>query len=1035
MKHMFTHLLPLVAGLLLHSLFTQAQAIDFPGVPSGLTQPTALPASALRHALPSTGKASATQLPKLPVSATSRASRAVRLGATGSQAQASGAVSEQWVARYTTPDNSYDVATGTAVDAVGNVYVTGYSFQDASNHVSYDYLTIKYSAEGAKRWEARYSGSANGDEVAKAIAVDTAGNVYVTGSSYNGTNYDYATVKYDGASGQQLWAARYDGAANSDDLATSLAVDAAGNVLVTGASYNGPTTSYDYVTVKYSSVGAQLWTTRYSGSGASDELPTTLAVDTSGNVYVTGNAYAGNQGDYLTLKYSTAGGQPLWVARYNGPASGYDLVRDLAVDAAGNVVVTGTSDNGSSYDYATVRYSSSGQQLWAARYNGAGNSYDEATGVAVDAAGNVAVTGFADVGGGNWDYVTLMYEAASGQPLWQARYNGSDSSYEEAKDVVVDAAGNVAVTGRSYNSAGQSEYATVKYAGASGQPLWASRYSGATAGDEQAVSLAVDAGGNVVVTGISNTSSIDADYATLKYAAASGQQLWEARYTSAQTISHAIQATDMAVDAAGNVVVTGHPPTTVGSSYYATVKYSASGQKLWEARYASGFISNNSLAVDVDAAGNVYIAGSFNYEYTTIKYDGASGQQLWVRRYFPGGINRGNYVTDLAVDAAGNAYVTGASVMGITTGYDYATIKYSPTGERLWAMRHVSARNDIPSSLTLDVAGNAYVTGISYSEQFNRIECITIKYSPNGQQQWIARYNDPLREDKLTAIAVDAVGNVYVTGSSTLKYSPGGELLWTAQYFADGTALAIDAVGNVLVTGTGYLDANVSQGVWVTAKCDGATGHRLWQVFNGPGNTTDQAVDMALDAAGDVYVTGISVDGSTDYNTIKYAGSSGQVLWKTSDNSPSISSNRPVRVVVDAAGSVYVAGTTFANPSDPDYLTIKYSQSSRPASAAVLATARPALAASRSNVQELAVYPNPAAGLASVSFRPVQGGRAQVVVYNQLGQQMAILYEGTVHKGQFYELPLHSWKLPAGLYTCSLLVDGQRETVRLLVTQ
>jgi hypothetical protein len=62
-------------------------------------------------------------------------------------------------------------------------------------------------------------------------------------------------------------------------------------------------------------------------------------------------------------------------------------------------------------------------------------------------------------------------------------------------------------------------------------------------------------------------------------------------------------------------------------------------------------------------------------------------------------------------------------------------------------------------------------------------------------------------------------------------------------------------------------------------------------------------------------------------------------------------------------------------------------------------------------------------------------GPAQVLVYNQLGQQVTSLYEGTVRKGQHYELPLHSQKLAPGLYTCSLLVAGQRETVRVVVAR
>ena len=1053
MKQSFTCLLPLAAGLLFVVPTTQAQTRPTPvSVKKQKPQPAQaqeflLPpgARALHHALPKGTSVVSKRI------ATKQLAQGTQVTISKStQAAAAGPVSEAWAARYSGPTASYDLASATTTDAEGNVYVTGTASSVLS--IDYDYVTVKYSASGQELWTARYNGSGSSDDVPKGIAVDAAGNVYVTGGSFGRTgNYGYATVKYD-PSGQQLWAARYDGGANSDDLATSLALDAAGNVYVTGASYNGPTTSYDYVTVKYSTVGAQLWTARYNGSGASDELPTTLALDGSGNVYVTGNAYSGNQGDYLTLKYSTTG-QQQWAARYNGPASGYDLARDLAVDAAGNVAVTGTSDNGSSYDYATVRYSTTGQQLWAARYNGGGNSYDEATGVALDAAGNVAVTGFADVGSGNWDYVTLKYGSTSGQPLWEARYNGSDSSYEEAKDVAVDAAGNVAVTGRSFNNSGQSDYATVKYAAASGQQLWASRYNSPAAGDEQAVSLAVDATGNVAVTGISNTSSIDSDYATLKYDATSGQPLWEARYTDALAINNDDQAKDIAVDAAGNVYVTGSSAGS-GSRYdYATIKYSASGAKLWEARYdGPGDSFDTAISVAVDAAGNVYVTGTSNSDYATIKYS-PTGQELWVARY-NGSANTMDNPNEVAVDAAGNVYVTGFSI-GTGTSYDYATIKYSPTGQELWVARYngSGASNDQASALAVDAEGSVYVTGATYG----RFDYLTVKYSASGQQLWEAPYSGVGNGNgTATDIAVDASGNVLVTGQSigttgsydyaTVKYNAyTGQQLWAARYNGPGNRsdqaakLAVDpATGHVYVTGRSYSGSAFSSSDYATLKYDATTGQQLWVArYNGPGSGVDVATAVALDAAGNAYVTGYSDNTSSsesyDYATLKYDATTGQQLWDIRYDGAPDRVDQANGLAVDAAGNVYVTGSSYSLYVNTDFATIKYVQTSATASAGLVAATKSALATG-SNRQELAVYPNPAAGQASVSFRPVLDGLAQVRVYNQLGQQVASLYEGTVRKGQHYELPLNSQKLAPGLYTCSLLVNDQRETVRLVLT-
>ena len=200
-------------------------------------------------------------------------------------------------------------------------------------------------AQVSELWVARYDESGNED--ARAIAIDSQGNVYVTGFSGG----DYATVKYD-ANGNQLWVARYNGSANSQDKAEALAVDSQGNVYVTGASY-GDGTNMDYATVKYDANGNQLWVARYNEPSDADDFATALAVDSQGSVYVTG--FSGDPSDYATVKYDANGNQ-LWVARYNGASNGEDVATALTVDSQGNVYVTGFSASSETFDYATVKY-------------------------------------------------------------------------------------------------------------------------------------------------------------------------------------------------------------------------------------------------------------------------------------------------------------------------------------------------------------------------------------------------------------------------------------------------------------------------------------------------------------------------------------------------------------------------------------------------------------------------------------------------------------------------------------------------------
>jgi hypothetical protein len=239
-----------------------------------------------------------------------------------------------------------------------------------------------------------------------------------------------------------------------------VAVDGSDNVIVTGLSYNG--TNDDYATIKYSSAGAPLWTNRYNGPRNDDDVAYAVAVDGNNDVIVTGYSWSINSRDYATIKYSSAG-VPLWTNRYDGPGNGFDYAYAVAVDGSNNVIVTGSSPgSGGSDDYATIKYSSAGVPLWTNRYDGPGNSTDDALALAVDRSGNVIVTGYSYGSGSSWDYATIKYSSA-GIPLWTNRYNGPGNGLDEARALTVDRSGNVIVTGISTGSGGNYDFATVKY--------------------------------------------------------------------------------------------------------------------------------------------------------------------------------------------------------------------------------------------------------------------------------------------------------------------------------------------------------------------------------------------------------------------------------------------------------------------------------------------------------------------------------------------------------------------------------------------
>jgi FlgD Ig-like domain/IPT/TIG domain/Beta-propeller repeat len=416
------------------------------------------------------------------------------LGLAISTAQAQ--VSQEWVARYASATPYNDVPYAMTVDAAGHVYVTGTTATSTGGH---DWATIKYNSAGVQEWLRTLDGG--GSDAAFAIKTDQAGNVYVTGSSAGGLYF--MTAKYN-AAGDRLWVQTFT-TIGEGDAGVDLALDHEGNVYVTG--YNVET-SIDIITIKYSPGGAELWVRRYD-SGSGEDVPAAIACDASG-IYVTGRS----GGSFTTIKYDFNGVQQ-WVRNYNA-GHGSDSAADLIVDAAGNIYVTGQSTGaGTNADYATIKYDAAGTQQWVRRYDGPtsvfASDYDRAVALAVDADGNVFVTG-----NSSDDFATVKYDAA-GTEIWVRRYNGPAAGGDWATAIAVDASGNAYVSGSSYgNSTTQYDFATLSY-DPSGAVRWTERYNGPGNFYDTPYSIAVHSG-NVYVSGSSGGIGTGLDYTTIKYA-------------------------------------------------------------------------------------------------------------------------------------------------------------------------------------------------------------------------------------------------------------------------------------------------------------------------------------------------------------------------------------------------------------------------------------------------------------------------------------------------------------------------------------
>jgi len=935
-----------------------------------------------------------------------------------------GGVQEAWVKHYESNlVSSRDVARAIYVDDVGNVYITG---TVEGTYTDNDYATIKYNPSGIKLWTAYYNGPTNDFDVPSAMAVDKMGNVYVTGGSYSSTKFDYCTIKYN-SHGVEQWVTRHNGSADGYDWPNDIAVDDSGNVYVTG-SVESLESSHDYLTIKYNSLGEKQWIARYNGAGNGNDGAAALVVDDAGNVYVTGTSVVSDpEVDYTTVKYNSVGIEQ-WAINYNGTANSEDYATAIAIDDSSNVYVTGVSMGlETNLDYVTIKYNSDGQEIWKAGYNGPASSRDNAEAIVVDQAQNIYVTGWSKGLDTNEDYATIKYNS-EGEEQWVARYNGAADDVDYGYDLVVDNFGNV--------------YVTIKY-DSTGENKWIARYNGIGNGLNYASGISADNLGNIYVTGSSDGIGTSTDFVTIKYNT-DGIAQWCDRFDGPRRSYDFGVA--MVMDDSENVYVTGLSHGSGSDFDIVTVKYDASGVLRWVSRYSTPEkYDEMPNAITLDNLGNVYVTGFCDRpntfeDYLTVKCS-AEGIIQWAA-YYNGTGNADDEAAAIAVDCSGDVYITGRS-RGIDTQFDYATIKYNSSGIEQWVARYNGSGNEQDEAIAIGVddSCNVYVTGSSWGEN-TKFDYITIKYNSMGVEQWRKQFNGLGNGyDQARDFCLDNFGNIYVTGYSesggtsidyaTIKYNSAGDRLWVSRYdnvrdnYRDmATAIAVDRSGNVYVTGETGSSSVHYQSDYTTVKYNSA-GQQQWaRHFSGPGDSDDVPADIAVDSSGNVYVTGESFGFDTDYDivTVKYE-SNGFAEWTARYNGPGNACDKSIAVAVHNSGNIYVAGSSWGK-SWCSFTTIKYSQT--PASVKESYVKQPGTFWLAQN------YPNPFNPTTTIRFSLPHSDQVRLAVFNIRGQLQQILFDGVYDAGH-HEITWDASDFASGIYFVRLESNRQVRQIKMCV--
>ncbi len=356
--------------------------------------------------------------------------------------------------------------------------------------VSASNSTTPSSFTGTMVWNATYD---SGDEdYSWGIAIDNSDNIYVLGEVTDGSSTNYYTIKYNGTNGEEIWNVTYDG--GNYDFPGGIAVDISGNVYVTGVSNNG--SIENMYTIKYDSNGNEIWNVSSNRYGFSC-YAYAIAVDSSENVYITGEALTGSETNFYTIKYNSSGSE-VWNISYNISSS--DVSQGIVLDSIGNVYVSGYVTNGIDLDFFTIKYNgTNGEEIWNVTYDG-GND-DVSSAIAIDTNDNLYVGGYSLPLG----YYLIKYDN-DGNLIW----SNSDILGDAIYGITVDDNGYVYVTGRDINQ----NYYTVQY-DSLGNHLINITYDGGS-NDFPEGGIVVDSIGDVIVSGMSH-DGVMGNILTIKY--------------------------------------------------------------------------------------------------------------------------------------------------------------------------------------------------------------------------------------------------------------------------------------------------------------------------------------------------------------------------------------------------------------------------------------------------------------------------------------------------------------------------------------
>ena len=519
-------------------------------------------------------------------------------------------------------------------------------------------------------------------------------------------------------------------------------------------------------------------------------------------------------------------------------------------------------------------------------------------------------------------------------------------------------------------------------------------------------------------------------------------------------------ACTMKLDNLSNIIVFGNSASIISQSDIVALKYSPSGNLLWQASF-NGF--GNSVdeckSVIVDSDGNSYITGFTSdtnqvIKIVTLKIDG-SGNILWSKVFLPADYTQGIGVS-IAKDSSGNIYSCGYTRRQ-NGSFSIAVIKYSSAGDLLGTalFNKTPTSSESPVSICADGAGNIYILGSSNAIG-GAYDIMLLKYNSSLNLVWQNTFSGSavgndfpvemlISKDNRLVVAAAVYNNPGGIDYGIYRYDTSGSL--AMQYYYNGSgndqdypyAITTDTANNIFVTGSSRNADTLGSEDFFTMKID-PTAFLIWERrYNGSGMGLDYGASISVDRQGNVFVGGTTDKANfrQQYALLKYT-STGELKWIEEYSKIQLSEDFIYTTIADNSNNIYVTGISFDSTSDYDIATIKYND---------LIGITPVSNEIPVNFKLYQNYPNPFNPVTKIKFdiptsviseksdysnsskfKPI----VKLVIYNVLGETIDVLVNGELQAGS-YEVEFDGSNISSGIYYYKLENNAYRQTRKMVL--